>query len=1061
MRTRVLLAIAGGLLGLVPVVAADAPAEFRGAWVSRFEWVSRDPDACQENIRQIFQTLADANFNTVVFQIRGAAETLYPSEIEPWSPLIGGADSGFDPVALAIEEAHARGIAFHAYINPMPLRALRWPDAPQNPDHLFYRHGPTAAESWVCVDRDGRPAKRDYYYLSAGIPAVHAYLREVILDVVRRYDVDGIHLDRIRYPGPEYSHDPVSRRRFIGRGNPRLRDRADWQREQLNKLINDLAAEIRAEKPHVVMSCAAWGIYNRYHIDGYGGFSSGYHDYFQDTWYWCRLGAMDVLMPMIYWNLADPKPNYDELIADFVSGVGPDHLVGGQRVFSPDENAEQIRLTREAGALGTVLWNYRSAQRRGVIAHLRENLYQEEAPVPEITRLSNPEYGTILGTVLADDGQPLVDAWVSIQRRQRGMYPPTWTTSADGRFAFLNVRPGRERIEVRYEGVPEVVTREVEVRVGEVTTCEFTVPGSAAVRDKPYVALVRPGDGTTTERDVVHVLGRTHPRHKVTVGGEAVDVYATGGFARDNIPLQIGENRIEIVVKDRRRSHTRVLTITRVERRPETGEPVEPRFMQPAEDVALQPGQLLEIRVKGPPGREGGTASLAEYLTANLAEILEDEDPLSSVYVARLRVPDLGARQPAHLRAHWPQHGDDPALEFLSTARIEIWDPAAVRVAETTAERTGITHGLHSVRLGGPWLAWVPQGTRFEVIERRGANCHIRLSASVTGWVAESNIRWLDPGTAIPHNFTTGCHVDGNKDHDVLSIGMSAPVVVAVRSETRPGNRLYVDFFNSHHALTWISRKSGAQVIGPVRAEQIEENWLRLTLPLNCRQNWGYWTEIRDGRFRLYVRRPPAIAAYPASSLSGRTIALEAGHGGSGSGAVGPFGTKEKTVNLAAARALERELTARGARVVQVRRGDENLSLSERVARANAADADLYVSLHANAAGTRRGHLRVSGTSTYYHDIHCYLPARLVYDQLLALGWDEFGVVGNFSYLPLRNTRMPAILIEQAFMSHPGDEARLLDPNYQKRQAIAIANGLETFFDRARESAHPGSANRR
>jgi N-acetylmuramoyl-L-alanine amidase len=179
---------------------------------------------------------------------------------------------------------------------------------------------------------------------------------------------------------------------------------------------------------------------------------------------------------------------------------------------------------------------------------------------------------------------------------------------------------------------------------------------------------------------------------------------------------------------------------------------------------------------------------------------------------------------------------------------------------------------------------------------------------------------------------------------------------------------------------------------------------------------------------------------------------VEAGHGGSSNhGARGLFGTKEKDVNLAGALALERELKARGARVVQVRRGDESVSLGERVERANAANADLFVAIHANSAGSSRGYLSVSGTSTYYHDIHCQPIARLVYERLLGLGWREFGVVGSFSYTPLRNTRIPSILVEQAFMSHPGDEARLTDPAYQREQAVAIAEGLEAFLRTARE----------
>ncbi len=977
MSIRFTLALSCCAMMTAGVSRADSQPEFRGAWVTRFEWPTPDPAECKARITQVFETLAARNFNAAVFQIRGEADTLYPSEMEPWSELIGGKDPGFDPLAFAIQEAHRRGIQFHAYMNPMPLRALTWRSPPQDSRHLWHRHGPGSAEPWICVDRVGKPAREQYYYLSAGVPEVHVHLRRVIMDVVRRYDVDGIHLDRIRYPGPEYSFDPISNRRFAGRGNPQLLERSDWQRHQLDKLINDLAAEIRAEKPKVLLSCSAWGIYNRHHIPGYHEFSSGYHDYSQDTWNWVRLGAMDLLIPMIYWNLADPKPNYDELLDDFVRGVGAGHVAGGQAVFSPDENVRQIQATRKAGACGTVLFTLRSAQRRGVVDRVHKELYQEKVAPPIPARVTAPQTGTILGTVVADDGAPLVDAWVSIHApattsdaagsRRRRPSGPTWTSGADGRFAFHNLPPGEARVTVKYEGAPPADSGPVQVKAGEVTRVEVKVPGALELRDQPYVAVVRPADGADTSREVVHVLGRTVPGHRVSVAGKDVEVFATGGFARDNIPLQPGENRIDVTVSDGTRRLTRTLTVIRTPA-PETAR---------AEETS--------------PGPE---APRAPY---------------------------------------------------------QAWDPEKTHVAETTSPQTGITHGLHSVRLGGPWLAWVPTGTRLEVIGKQGRSCHVRLSPAMTGWVSEEDIRLLPDGTPIPHNFFTAAEVSGTDDHDTFSLGMSAPVVAAVRTEIEPRNCVIIDFFNTHDAATWLSHKSGAKILGPVRVEQIETERVRVTVPINAKQNWGYWTEIKDGRFTLHVRRPPRLAAAPDSPLKGLLVAVEAGHGGSNDGAVGLLGTREKTVNLAGALALQSELEKRGARVIQVRRGDESVSLSERVDRANEANADLFVSIHANAAGSARGYLSISGTSTYYHGIHCRLPAQRVYEELLKLGWGEFGVVGNFSYSPLRNTRIPSILVEQAFMSHPGDEARLLDPQYQGQQAIAIANGLESFLSSVRE----------
>ncbi|HNT33792.1 MAG TPA: family 10 glycosylhydrolase, partial [bacterium] len=518
--------------------ALAAEKEIRGVWVTRFEWTSEDPEICKENIREIFSSLGESNFNTALFQVRGSAETLYPSTLEPWSRLLGEKDPGFDPMQMAIDEARKNGVAIHAYINPMPLRETRWTEPPKDPKHIYHSHGPNSPDSWLCVDANGTPNTSEYYYMSAGIPEVQAYLRTVIMDLVRRYDLDGIHLDRIRYPGPEYSHDPVSKSRFRGRGNPNKLEWSDWQREQLDKFINDLAAEIRAEKPNVLLSCSAWGIYNRYHLDGYWNFSSGYHDYYQDTWNWCRLGAMDFLVPMIYWNMPEPKPNYDELVKDFVKGVGGDHLVGGQRIFSATENANQITFTREAGALGTVMFSHSSARRRGIMDACKETLYQEKAEVPTFKRVTEPESGTILGTVTAEDGKPLVDAWVTLRAsegsrgRRFGGGSRTWTSGADGRFAFLNVMPGNAQVRVSYPGASEILSETLEIKAGAVTKIDITVPDAKTVREEPFIDILSPSDGLETTDSVIHLLGRTSPDCHVTVMDSTVEVYSTGAFAR-------------------------------------------------------------------------------------------------------------------------------------------------------------------------------------------------------------------------------------------------------------------------------------------------------------------------------------------------------------------------------------------------------------------------------------------------------------------------------------------------------------------------------------------------
>ncbi|MFH0794320.1 MAG: family 10 glycosylhydrolase, partial [bacterium] len=595
-------------------------------WVARNGWTSKDPQEMKHNIVKIMDDLSQANFNAVVFQVRGEAETLYPSTLEPWSALLDRKDPGYDPAKLAIEEAHKRGMQFHAYVNPMPMYPARGEPPPKGltPEHLWYLHGPDTAEPWLCQDENGqimggRPS--EYWYMTPGIPQVQEYLRKVMMDLVRRYDIDGLHLDRIRYPDPKYSHDPVSVERFYGRGNPNHREWADWQREQLDKLVNDLKAEIMAEKPSVVLSCAAWGIYNRYNIEGYSTFSSGYHDYYQDTWNWVRLGAMDYLMPMIYWDIPDKKPNYDELVDDFIKGIGADHLVGGQSSYRGErahENVDEINYTRKAGAVGTVIFSYSARRTSDSLSLLREEVYQQKAPVPDLAWKKNPRFGIILGKVTDEEGQPLTDAWVSLVaerpvQRGRGFRgggggsgpSQTWPSGSDGRFAFLNVTTDTVRLRIEYPGAQTIETEPFAVSAGEVHKVDVAVKGAKEARSQVFFDIMRPSDKQQVSDKVVHFLGRTQPTTKISINGHDASVYGTGAFVLDNQPLEMGENVFTITATDASsRTTTRSFTVIRREqadRGMQRGEGApESAIVEPAGDVILLPGDTLTIRASGP-----------------------------------------------------------------------------------------------------------------------------------------------------------------------------------------------------------------------------------------------------------------------------------------------------------------------------------------------------------------------------------------------------------------------------------------------------------------------------
>ncbi|MBT6149622.1 MAG: N-acetylmuramoyl-L-alanine amidase [Gemmatimonadetes bacterium] len=230
--------------------------------------------------------------------------------------------------------------------------------------------------------------------------------------------------------------------------------------------------------------------------------------------------------------------------------------------------------------------------------------------------------------------------------------------------------------------------------------------------------------------------------------------------------------------------------------------------------------------------------------------------------------------------------------------------------------------------------------------------------------------------------------------------------------------------------------------------KQLDAQTYQVVVHLTTPLLWGYQLQP-EGR-SLVLRLPypdPTVIATPAPdtpTLANLRIAIEAGHGGSSTGALGLSGMFEKDVNLDTALRLEELCLAAGAQVVQVRRLDEGIPYMDRLDSLEASGADLVVSIHANSAGG--GFLRASGTSTYFHNPFWAPFAQRVYDRMLELDYREFGVVGSFNYRNIRLSSRPSILVEQAFMSHAGDEERMADPAHRQLIAEKILAGILDYI---------------
>ena len=288
--------------------------EFRGAWiasVANIDWPSKPglPVADQEReFVQRLDQLKALGFNAVIVQVRPAADALYASKIEPWSHYLVGpdgapADPSYDPLVFMVEEAHKRNMEFHAWFNP--FRALL--DSRKNPNpagHVTRTH-----PGWI-INYGGKA------YIDPGVPEARDYVIRVITDVVKRYDIDAVHLDDYFYPyrvAGEAFGDGKSYARY-GNGG----DREDWRRGNVNDFIYHLNLSIKSVKPYMKLGISPFGIWRNKTKDPNGSDTKGgqtdYDDLYADVMLWMEKGWIDYLLPQLYWEHASHAAPFGVLL---------------------------------------------------------------------------------------------------------------------------------------------------------------------------------------------------------------------------------------------------------------------------------------------------------------------------------------------------------------------------------------------------------------------------------------------------------------------------------------------------------------------------------------------------------------------------------------------------------------------------------------------------------------------------------------------------------------------------------------------------------------------------
>jgi uncharacterized lipoprotein YddW (UPF0748 family) len=435
--------------------------EFRAMWVAtvrNMDWPSRaglSTDEQQRELLAILDRAAELRMNAIVLQVRTEGDALYQSAIEPWSRYLTGTqgqapDPLWDPLEFAVAEAHKRGIELHAWFNPYRV--------------AFRREEPTAASHVSKRQRDLVVQYSQFLWLDPSKPLVKARMMRVVLDVVKRYDIDAVHIDDYFYPYPESARgrriefpDAASYAAYR-RGGGTL-GKSDWRRRNVDVLIGEFYASVKAAKPWVKVGISPFGIWRPGHPPTIETGLDQYEDLYADARKWLREGTLDYIAPQLYWPVLPAAQSYPVLLkwwaeqnlkgrhvwpglADYkLASTGPSRMRASDIV-------QEIEVTRDTpGSTGHVHFNASIImQNVDGIADRLAQLYEEPALVPASPWLDPMPPGRPIAAIARDnegsvenlirfapaEGATAQIAWWVVQPRVAG----TW---------YTRILPGAER----------------------------------------------------------------------------------------------------------------------------------------------------------------------------------------------------------------------------------------------------------------------------------------------------------------------------------------------------------------------------------------------------------------------------------------------------------------------------------------------------------------------------------------------------------------------------------------------------------------------------------------
>ncbi len=554
--------------------------------------------------------------------------------------------------------------------------------------------------------------------------------------------------------------------------------------------------------------------------------------------------------------------------------------------------------------------------------------------------------------------------------------------------------------------------------------------------NNPYIRLTNPYKTTNAVRSSRQfIIGSTCKNCALTINSKRVKVYPTGAFVLE-LNLSPGDSLITILAETGGKSLTKKISYSYT--LPLPAEPVKILEIEsirtfPEGDQVLMRGDRIKFRVK----------ALTKCMVRAMQIIVLYEMPLTQTngLPGSYQGEDIFKETDSFIVKKIPVTITDSTGNTITretTNNFSILSPLASDIAITKGRLAHLEYGLGDDRLGGAKIGYLDSNIVLKIAGKVGSDYKVRLSKTRTAYIPDELVELMPKGSFTPESLTTNWNVYGDNEYDYVKVGLFARLPYQSFQLIDP-SKIIIDIFGATNNTNWITQLETVKEIKNVYYEQKEDDVFRITIELKHAQHWGHQLYYAGNTLVIKVKHQPQNL-----SVKNLTIAIDAGHGGTNSGAVGPTGVTEKELTLAVSLKLQSALEKEGARVIMTRTKEQFFDNKERILFYRDSLPDLLISIHLNSS---EDPIRVGGTGVFYRYVGFRNLSLNIYRRMLELGLKEYGNTGSFNFMLNSPIEYPNALVETLFLSNPEEEMKILDPEFQQQLVDKIVTGIKDFLE--------------